>query len=214
MTLWPASPEIDEAVAALEPTQPSEKEADRWWEMLSSLDAAIRESKDAEKKAFDNLVSMCGKRAGYKLALFRSGASMEEASRKADERFSAAINLAGANHRSIRQLNHMGKEAHDALWARCVATSGLAKKDNHVLRSEHLGLAVPDPGGVVRGTTFAHYIPMNVVLEVRKTPVGKEFSYRESDGLEWTVMVHESEFEFINRWDNGSRSFRVERELL
>jgi hypothetical protein len=67
---------------------------------------------------------------------------------------------------------------------------------------------------MVSGETFFHYIPINVLLTARAAPVGTVFSYRGADGLEWIVTVGIKEFEFLNVWKTGRRSFKVERRLL
>lgn len=82
--------------------------------------------------------------------------------------------------------------------------------------SEHLGLVVPSPGGLVNGKTFTHYIPVATYDALKDAAPGDSYSYHGRDGLGWTATVGTTgaQVVFINQRRNGARSFIVAREHL
>ncbi len=87
---------------------------------------------------------------------------------------------------------------------------------HHPEPSEHLGLVIPSPGGLVNGETFSHYIPVAIYDALKDAAPGEAYTYHGGDGLEWTATLGTTgaQVVFINQWETGSRSFIIEREHL
>lgn len=80
--------------------------------------------------------------------------------------------------------------------------------------SEHLGLIVPTPDGLITGRTFSHSIPEELRDTLADAAPGESYTYRGDDGLEWTATVDNHYITFKNTWATGERTFRVRRDML